>query len=95
MLLEKLINSKITEINHIHDYWQILTNKGIINIYGNVNSEIFHSITNCIITGVQYNENYIRFDLNNNQSVMISLDSPDSLPEYFSVYLNTGEIIAE
>lgn len=95
MLLEKLINSEITGINHIYDYWQIFTDKGTVNIYGYANSEIFNSIINLIITDVQYNENYICFNLNNNQSVMISLNSPDGLPEYFSLYLNTGEIIAE
>ena len=95
MLLEKLIGAEITGINNIYDYWQILTDKGTVNIYGQVNSEIFHSAINFTITGVQYNKDYLRFDLNNNQSVIISLDSPDNLPEYFSIYLNTGEIIVE
>ncbi|MCM1506687.1 MAG: hypothetical protein NC177_06085 [Ruminococcus flavefaciens] len=95
MLLEKLIGAEITGINRTHDYWQILTDKGTINIYGHVSSETFHSAVNCTISGVQYNEDYLRFDLDNKQSVMISLDSPDGLPEYFSVYLNTGEIITE
>ncbi|MDE5557131.1 MAG: hypothetical protein K2J32_05470 [Ruminococcus sp.] len=90
MLLEKLIGEEITRINHIYDYWQILTDKGTINIYGHVNSNIFDTITNCKIIGVQYdNENYLCFDFDNNQSVIISLDSPDNLPEYFSIYLNT------
>lgn len=93
MLLEKLIGAEITGINHIYDYRQILTDKGIINIY--VNSDISDSIVNCKIFGIEYGKNYIRFDFDNNQSVIISLDSPDNLPEYFSVYLNTGEIIAE
>ena len=94
MLLEKLIGAEITEINHIYDYWQILTDKGTINIYGYVNAEIFHSAINCTIIGVQYNKDYLRLDLDNNQSVIISLDSPDNIPEYFSIYLNTSEIIA-
>lgn len=95
MLLEKLISAEITEIKFIYDYWQILTDKGTVNIYGNVNAEIFHSAVNRKITGIQYNENCLRFDLDNNKSVTISLNSPENLPEYFSVYLNTGEIIAE
>ncbi|MDE6538913.1 MAG: hypothetical protein K2K66_01875 [Ruminococcus sp.] len=95
MLLEKLIGAEITGINHIYDYWQILTDKGTINIYGHVNSEIFHSTVNRKITGIQHdNENYVRFDLNNNQYIIISFDNPDNMPEYFSIYLNTGEIIA-
>lgn len=93
MLLEKLTGAKITGINHIYDYCQILTDKGTINIY--VNSDISDSIVNCKIFGIEYDPNYIRFDFDNNQSVIISLDNPNSLPEYFSVYLNTGEIIAE
>lgn len=93
MLIEKLIGAEITEIQHIHDYFQILTDKGTINIY--VNAEISDSIVNCKIVGIEYNENYMRFDLDNNQSVIIPLDSQDNLPEYFSVHLNTGEIIVE
>lgn len=90
---DKLIGAKITGINHIYDYFQILTDKGIVNIY--VDTEISDSIVNCKIVDIEYGENYIRFDLDNNQSVIISPNSPDNLPEYFSVYLNTGEIIAE
>lgn len=96
MLLEKLIGAEITGINHIYDYWQILTDKGTVNIYGNVNPEIFNSIINCKITTIQYdNENYLCFDLDNNKTVIISLYSPDDIPEYFSIYLDTGEIITE
>lgn len=93
MLLEKLIGAEITGIKRIHDYRQILTDKGTVNIYGS--SEISDYAVNRTITGVQYNDDYLRFDLDNKQSVMISLDSPDGLPEYFSVYLDTGEIITE
>jgi len=96
MLLEKLVDAEIIEIKFIYDYWQILTDKGTVNIYGHVNSEIFDSAINRKITNVQYyNENYLRFDLNNNQSVIISLNSPENITEYFSIYLNTGEIIVE
>lgn len=94
--LTKLIYATVTEIKSIHDYFQILTDKGTINIYGHVNSEIFDSIINCKIIDVKYDtENYLCLDFNNNQSVIISLDSPDNMTKYFSIYLNTGEIIVE
>ena len=96
MLLEKLIGAEITGINNIYDYWQILTDKGTVNIYGNVNSEIFDSVINCKIIKIKYsNEIYLYFYLSNNKTIIISLDSPDNIPEYLSIYLNTGEIIVE
>ncbi|MDE6834120.1 MAG: hypothetical protein K2J39_07780 [Ruminococcus sp.] len=96
MLLEKLIGAEITGINNIYDYWQILTDKGTVNIYGQVNSEIFHSIINCQIIKIKYSKvNYLYLYLNNNKTIMISLDSTDDIPEYFSIYLDTGEIITE
>ncbi|MDE6035687.1 MAG: hypothetical protein K2G36_07240, partial [Ruminococcus sp.] len=91
MLLEKLIGAEITGINHIYDYWQILTDKGTVNIYGNVNSEIFDYVINCQIIKIKYsNENYLYIYLSNNKIIMIFLDSPDNIPEYFSIYLDTG-----
>ena len=105
-VLKGLINAQIIGIQQIHDYWQVMTDKGGINIYNpvnyyTVNNDCYNlellsdGIINQIIIDVAFWElKYLSFELDNKNSIKVSLvDNDYSGPEAFEIWLDTGEII--
>lgn len=107
--INELRNTSILKVQKVHDYWQIHTDKGRINIYNpatyhttlgkSFDLEHIHSddIINRIIINVFIeNERYLCFKLDNESAIIISLaDNDYSGPEAFCIYLNTGVIIVD
>ena len=92
--INSLINAEITDTYQLHDYWQIITDKGIINVYSQVNSDVFDTLKDCKIIELEFAvSNYFCITLDNKQSIVISLR--DEIIEHFSIYLKTGETIVE
>ena len=104
--LTKLENLTITEIKRVHDYWQIYTDKGGININNpivyikfNKRYELTNSIIDAIIgkkiVRVKVKEfKFISLVMENKGELIISLlDDDYSCPEAMEIYLNSGEII--
>ncbi|KJS23589.1 MAG: hypothetical protein VR72_00285 [Clostridiaceae bacterium BRH_c20a] len=106
-VLTSLRNAKIVGIQQIHDYWQVITDKGGINIYNPVkyyttdndchdleNSQL-DDILNHVIVGITAEElKYLSFELDNNSLITVSLaDNDYNGPEAFDIHLDTGEII--
>lgn len=92
--INSLINAEITDIYQLHDYWQVITDKGIINVYSQVNSDVFDTVKGCRIIELELSEsNYFCIKSDNKQSIVISLK--DDIVEHFSIHLKTGETIVE
>jgi hypothetical protein len=101
-----LNNARILRIQKSHDYWQIMTDRGIINIYNPVRycTETgsfldlehlqFGDIVNHAVTNIIECEKRLCFELDNDSSVIISLANSDYCgPEAFDIHLDSGTII--
>jgi hypothetical protein len=105
-ILNGLRNAKIVGIQQTHDYWQIITDKGGVNIYNSVkyctNDGAFElkylpllDILNRFIVNITVEDTeYMNFELDNKSLIKISLaDNDYNGPEAFDIHLDTGEII--
>lgn len=106
-VLDNLRNAKIVGIQQIHDYWQVITDKGGINIYNPVKyytadndwHDLGHfqldNILDHIIVDITAEAlKYLSFELDNKSSIKVSLADYDcNGPEAFDIHLNTGEVI--
>jgi hypothetical protein len=105
--INDLINAKIIGIQHIYDYWQIITDISGINAYNPVKycthsdgcielgSLQLDNILDHTIVAVEYKElQYLHLKLDNRNSIAISLKDADySGPEALSIHFSTGEIM--
>ena len=103
--MKDIIGAKILSLDEIYDYWQIVTDKGTINIYNP--SKYFISkenylginevddIVNAIVKNILYESmNYFKIELNNGRIFETSLLKGDYTgPEAISIHYKTGEII--
>jgi hypothetical protein len=106
-VLNNLKNTKIIGIQQIHDYWQIITDKGGINIYNPVKYytanndcydlgylQIGDILNHTIVEITAEEQKYLSFKLDNQSSIAVSLaDNDYNGPEAFDIHLDTGEII--
>jgi hypothetical protein len=106
-MISDLKDAKIIDMQQIHDYLQIATTKGKINIYNTIKyftadkvclelcQPHFKDIIDCIIIDIEYEEfRYLSFKISNENSIAISLDDNDyNGPEAFYIILNSGEMI--
>ena len=105
-ITQKLIGSKIQRFVQVYDYWQLITDKGSINIYnpfkfyycnGNridQTREKMENLLDEVIINVFFETKvYIRFVLNNKVEIYVSLlDDDYTGPEAVSIRFNTGEL---
>ncbi len=108
-ILNRLKNAKIIGVQQIHDYWQVITDKGGINIYNPVtycsvdndchdlgHLQIDDILDHIIVEITVERFKYLSFKLDNQGSITVSLaDNDYNGPEAFDVHLDTGEIIVE
>jgi hypothetical protein len=106
--IQDMVGAKIQTFKKVFDYWQIVSDKGIINIYNP--SKYFalpqenyfemkevkeRDLVNAIITNVIFETGkYLKLELNYEKVIETSLIEGDYMgPEAISISYNTGEII--
>jgi hypothetical protein len=102
--IKKIVGAKIKEVKEVHDYWQIVTDRGIISIYNACSFQIEgrsfglneldkHEIGNNLIIACEIKENeYLRFNVDDRYIIEVSLlDEAYIGPEAVAVNFNSGE----
>jgi len=105
--IQDIVGAEIKSVEEVFDYWQIVTDKGTINMYnpykffipeGN-NSEMMEAkaanLKNAIVTKVIFEKDqHLKLELNHQKVLVISLAEQDYTgPEAISIHYSTGEII--
>jgi len=105
--MNELRNAKILRIQKVHDYWQIFTDKGIVNCYNpaiyrtttgdSLDLEHWRDIVNRVVTNILIiEEKALCFVLDNESSIEISLAPGDYFgPEAFEISLDSGVTIVD
>lgn len=105
--LEILIGTKIKNFIKVYDYNQIITEKGIINIYNPLEYYIINrnqfvlsnihelNLINTTITNIKFKtKKHLIFEINYKIILKVSLASEDYIsPEAISIHFNTGEVL--
>lgn len=105
--INDIIGAKINSIVEVYDYWQVITNKGTINIYnpskyitpqGNefkLKEVEKQDLVSSIVTNVEFDaEKYLKIEMDHMKTIEISLLVEDYCgPEAISVHFSTGEIL--
>jgi hypothetical protein len=105
--LTKLINTMITGVHRIHDYWQLVSSNCTINInnpvkYRNSHGELIElwdvklsEIISIVIVRISEEDNKnLVFRLNNNGSIIISVNEENyASAEGIEFYFSTGQIV--
>lgn len=106
-IVEDIIGAKVQRFEGIYDYWHIITDKGIINIYNpskyyttqekylEIKDVKEEDLINAIVTNITFKTTrYLKFELNNKNILKTSLKEEDYTgPEAVSVHYNTGDVI--
>ena len=105
-LIHDIINAKILNLEKIHDYLQLGTDKGTINIYNHsfyYENECMYDISSLseekikyhIIINAFYEElKHIKLELDNGIVMVVSIAEEDYLsPEAMNIHSCSGEII--
>lgn len=106
-VIKGLINAKILGIEKVYDYWQVCTDKGMINIYNPVKfvsqqNESRDLDETCIEELVKHNIinlvfktlECIRFEVDDKKVIIVSLAEIDYIgPEAVSIHFNSGEVV--
>lgn len=100
-----VIESKIVSVTNIFDYWQIQTDKCVINIYNPIEHEIkgtqllFREMPNddlsgLPITNILLKPEYVIIEVNTKYRIYISLRDDDyNGPEAMGIQFDSGEIL--
>ncbi|MHB9010441.1 MAG: hypothetical protein ACYC3E_00410 [Carboxydocellales bacterium] len=105
--IKDLVNAKISSVEKVYDYWQVCTDKGMINIYNPVkfvrakNESIdleescIQELVNHSIVNLTFKTlEHIRFELDNEKVLTVSLAEDDYTgPEAVSVHFISGEVM--
>ena len=105
--VQDMVGAKIQSFEEVCDYWQIVTDKGTINIYnpskyctpqGNhleMKDVKEEDLINAIVTNVTFEPaKYLKFELNHEKILKTSLEEEAYTgPEAVSIHYNTGETI--
>lgn len=106
-IIQDLVGSKTKSFKGVFDYWQLVTDIGIINIYNPFNcffskgydtklKEVNRKdLLNTVIVNIDFQtKEYFNFILENNIKLEVSLlDDDYTGPEAISIHYNTGELI--
>ena len=104
--IQDIVGAKIQSFRDVYDYWQIITDKGTINIYNPFKyhtlqghhfeiKEVKEDLVNAIVTNVAFmTRKYLQLELNHEKILETSLaEEAYTGPEAISIQYNTGEII--
>lgn len=94
-LLNDLIGLRIIKVIMIYDYYQLILNQGVINIYAKIDCSVIDLLVNSLITNIEVKEKMqIQFELNNETLFHISwIDKNEDSPEIMSIHFENGDVI--